>query len=136
MFYVTIENVLSCYTEYVFYQLLSTPELATYSYYINIKVTCYHIEYNMLTLCVGGCLSGQVVMWDLSAHAERLKNQRSNKQEKKKNTLNTLPGLSSLVIKGLLLDSSSLVNIMSLYKLSKLYCLHTSLLHDCASQII
>ena len=31
-------------------------------------------------------------MWDLSAHNERLMNQRSNKQEKKKNTLNTLPG--------------------------------------------
>ncbi|KAF6028504.1 WDR63 [Bugula neritina] len=92
------EYVLSHYRKTYYprvdYQLLSTPELATYSYYINIKVTCYHIEYNMLTLCVGGCLSGQVVMWDLSAHAERLKNQRSNKQEKKKNTLNTLPGYS------------------------------------------
>ena len=41
---------------------------------------------------VGGCQNGQVVMWDLSAHSERLKNQRSNKQEKKKNSLNTLPG--------------------------------------------
>ncbi|XP_067929011.1 dynein axonemal intermediate chain 3-like [Watersipora subatra] len=40
----------------------------------------------------GGCLNGQIVMWDLSAHSERLMNQRSNKQEKKKNTLNTLPG--------------------------------------------
>ena len=36
----------------------------------------------------GGCINGQVVLWDISQHAERLKAPRGH--SKKKNNLNTL----------------------------------------------
>ncbi|XP_013408046.1 WD repeat-containing protein 63 [Lingula anatina] len=39
-------------------------------------------------IVAGGCLNGQLVLWDISAHAERLRTPRSNR----KKTSNTLPG--------------------------------------------
>ncbi|XP_074640912.1 dynein axonemal intermediate chain 3-like [Tubulanus polymorphus] len=41
-------------------------------------------------IIVGGCMNGQVVLWDISAHVERLKVPRST--NKKKNPMDTLKG--------------------------------------------
>lgn len=36
---------------------------------------------------VGGCLNGQIVMWDIAAHADRLKQQRGSNRNKKRTVL-------------------------------------------------
>jgi hypothetical protein len=43
-------------------------------------------------IIAGGCMNGQVVMWDIAAHVDRLKQPRSN--AKKKNAMNTLVSVS------------------------------------------
>lgn len=41
-------------------------------------------------IIVGGCINGQVVLWDIASYTDRLKTQRGS--NKKKNNLATLPG--------------------------------------------
>ena len=40
-------------------------------------------------IIAGGCLNGQIVLWDISGYVDRLKAQKSSKRPKK-NTMNSL----------------------------------------------
>ena len=52
-------------------------------------------------IIAGGCINGQVVLWDISKHADRLKTQRGGNKRK---TLNTL--VRPLLVRRLLPVSS------------------------------
>ncbi|KXJ19255.1 WD repeat-containing protein 63 [Exaiptasia diaphana] len=43
-------------------------------------------------IIAGGCISGQVIMWDISNYSERLKTHRQSHGQSKKNSMNSLPG--------------------------------------------
>ncbi|XP_048581354.1 dynein axonemal intermediate chain 3 [Nematostella vectensis] len=43
-------------------------------------------------IIAGGCINGQVVMWDISNYSERLKTHRQSHGQTKKNSMNSLPG--------------------------------------------
>lgn len=54
-------------------------------------IFCFKFNPSDPNVITGGCINGQVVMWDISKHSDRL---RSNQQGKrtKKNTMSSLPG--------------------------------------------
>ncbi|XP_071953082.1 dynein axonemal intermediate chain 3-like [Antedon mediterranea] len=54
-------------------------------------IFCFKFNPSDPNVITGGCINGQVVMWDISKHVERLKNSQRGKQPKK-NTMTSLPG--------------------------------------------
>ena len=65
------------YFMFVFQLLLEAPD-DIYSFQFNPS------DPNIIA---GGCYNGQVVLWDISAHADRLKQQRGGNRNKKTNVL-------------------------------------------------
>lgn len=43
-------------------------------------------------IIVGGCINGQIVLWDITNHGDRLRSHRQSQGQSQKNSMNTLPG--------------------------------------------
>ncbi|XP_058964872.1 dynein axonemal intermediate chain 3-like [Pocillopora verrucosa] len=43
-------------------------------------------------IIAGGCINGQIVLWDITNHSERLRTHRQSHGQSKKNSMNSLPG--------------------------------------------
>ncbi|XP_033096889.1 WD repeat-containing protein 63-like [Anneissia japonica] len=54
-------------------------------------IFCFKFNPTDSNVIAGGCINGQVVLWDISKHVDRLKNSQRGKQPKK-NTMTSLPG--------------------------------------------
>ncbi|XP_072024061.1 dynein axonemal intermediate chain 3-like isoform X2 [Amphiura filiformis] len=54
-------------------------------------IFCFKFNPSDPNIITGGCINGQVVMWDISKYSDRLRNNQRGKQAKK-NTMSSLPG--------------------------------------------
>lgn len=43
-------------------------------------------------IIVGGCINGQIILWDITNHSDRLRSHRQSHGQSKKNSMNSLPG--------------------------------------------
>ena len=69
---------------FMFQLLLEAPD----------DIYCFKFNPTDPNIIAGGCLNGQVVLWDISQHADKLKTSRSST---KKKGLNTLVGLNTVI---------------------------------------
>ena len=60
-------------------------------------------------IIAGGCVNGQVVLWDISAHVERLKTQRGTNKRKNMNSLVSILMVIIIIIPSILMFTITLL---------------------------
>lgn len=55
-------------------------------------IFCFKFNPSDPNIIAGGCINGQIVLWDITNHGDRLRSHRQSHGQTKKNSMNTLPG--------------------------------------------